>query len=246
VAAQRLRQRDGRSRDRDRRPDQAGRLTADGPGRLALFDLDNTLIESAPAFRAWAEEFVAEHGLPAEVVRWFVEHDVAARPDRRPLLVEAIARYRLAADLDTLWERYLLRIPVFARCFPDVPDALRRLRAAGWRVGIITNGPTEPQLAKIRHAGLVDQVDSWTISGAEGMRKPDPRLFEIAARRCGAVLSAGGWIVGDNPEADVAGGHAAGLRTVWIPRGDDPWPPGIPPAHHVVTSVAEAVALLAG
>ncbi|MEV7806919.1 HAD hydrolase-like protein [Microbispora sp. NPDC088329] len=41
----------------------------------------------------------------------------------------------------------------------------------------------------------------------------------IAAERCGATLAEGGWMIGDNPTADIAGGRAVGLRTIWINRG---------------------------
>ncbi|WP_234323897.1 HAD family hydrolase [Streptomyces sp. NRRL S-481] len=41
---------------------------------------------------------------------------------------------------------------------------------------------------------------------------------ELAAERCGTDLAAGGWMIGDSPEHDVAGGPAAGLRTMWIGR----------------------------
>ncbi|WP_406396284.1 HAD hydrolase-like protein [Streptomyces sp. NBC_00887] len=42
------------------------------------------------------------------------------------------------------------------------------------------------------------------------MRKPERRLFEAAAAECGASLSAGGWMGGDNPETDMGGARAAG------------------------------------
>ncbi|MFI6811893.1 HAD family hydrolase [Nonomuraea sp. NPDC050328] len=51
-------------------------------------------------------------------------------------------------------------------------------------------------------------------SGLEGVRKPDPRLFELAAQRCG-----GGWMVGDDLTADIQGAAAAGLRTIWVDHG---------------------------
>ncbi|WP_246268898.1 HAD family hydrolase [Nonomuraea typhae] len=63
-------------------------------------------------------------------------------------------------------------------------------------------------------------VDGYVCSGAEGVRKPDRRLFEIAADRCGASLEDGGWMVGDHLIKDVSGGQAAGLKAVWVnPQG---------------------------
>ncbi|GIH64336.1 HAD family hydrolase [Microbispora siamensis] len=65
-------------------------------------------------------------------------------------------------------------------------DGLARLRTAGWRVAIVTNGRADNQLGKIRRIGLDEVVDGWAVSEAEGVRKPDRGLFEIAATRAGA------------------------------------------------------------
>jgi putative hydrolase of the HAD superfamily len=95
--------------------------------------------------------------------------------------------------------------------------ALAELRARGWRIGIATNGePTQGR--KIELAGLAGLVDGWAISSLVGARKPDPAHFRAAAEACACSLD-GGWMVGDNPEADVGGAVACGLRSAWISRG---------------------------
>jgi hypothetical protein len=48
-------------------------------------------------------------------------------------------------------------------------------------------------------------------SGAQVIRKPDAGLSEIAAKRCGMTLDAGGWMIGDNRTVDTADGRAVGL-----------------------------------
>nr|WP_276607651.1 HAD hydrolase-like protein [Microbispora catharanthi] len=64
-------------------------------------------------------------------------------------------------------------------------------------------------------------------------------MFEIAAKRCGMTLSEGGWVIGDNPTADIAGGRAVGLRTIWIDRGTSL---GVDhQADHVVGDVLQAI-----
>ena len=50
-----------------------------------------------------------------------------------------------------------------------------------------------------------------------GVRKPDPRIFEIAAARCGETLT-GAWMVGDS-EADIVGARRAGVSSIWLHRG---------------------------
>ena len=98
------------------------------------------------------------------------------------------------------------------------------------------------KLGKIQQTRLASAVDAYALRGIEGVRKPDRRLFEIAAKRCGMTLDAGGWMIGDNPIADVAGGRAAGLRTIWIDRGT--WPSYEHEADYVVTDVLQAMEIL--
>ncbi|MFI7631834.1 HAD family hydrolase [Microbispora rosea] len=210
--------------------------------RLALFDLDNTLIDRDAAFRSWAEEFAGGHGLGAEEVERLVALDEHGYLPRETLLAQVKEDYGLDGRVEDLWAAYRRRIPDFVHCPPEVRDGLARLRTAGWRVAIVTNGHAESQLGKIRRVGLDEVVDAWAVSGAEGVRKPDRGLFEIAATRAGASLGAGGWMVGDHPVMDVAGGRAIGFATIWIDRGG--WTGQEPASDHTVTDVTEAIGIL--
>ncbi|MER6946724.1 HAD-IIIA family hydrolase [Nonomuraea sp. NPDC000554] len=181
--------------------------------RLALFDLDRTLIDLDAAFLRWAEEF-------GEVRR----------------------RFALTDPVEELWAAYRRRMPSLVQCYPGVLDGLAELRAAGWRVGIVTNGMADNQLGKIQRTGLADVVDGYAVSGAEGVRKPEPGLFQIAAQRCGVTLAGGGWMVGDSLVADVEGARTAGLRAIWIDRGT--WQGHEHHADHVVSDVLEGIAIM--
>ena len=209
---------------------------------LALFDLDNTLIDRLDAFRRWAAEFAADRGLGSEDVAWLIELDADGSLPMNTFFTHVRDRFALAESADSLWRGYRERLPHLVTCRPAVLESLDRLRLSGWRVGIVTNGMTDNQSGKIHHSGLVDRVDGWAISDAEGFRKPSPELFGIAADRCGTSLADGGWMVGDDVENDVAGGRSAGLRTIWIDRGVSPGRSS--GADHEVTDVLDAIALL--
>ncbi|MEU3521166.1 HAD hydrolase-like protein, partial [Streptomyces sp. NPDC006654] len=58
----------------------------------------------------------------------------------------------------------------------------------------------------------------------------------------GLNLTDGGWMIGDNPAADIGGGHMAGLRTIWV-RGR-PWPDLLPAPHRTVDDVTDAITIL--
>ena len=85
-------------------------------------------------------------------------------------------------------------------------------------------------------------MDGWAISSLVGARKPEPAHFRAAAAACASALE-GGWMVGDNPEADVGGALACGLRSAWIARGRDWQLDAFRPDAEVAT-VAEAVQLI--
>ncbi|MEU8272121.1 HAD family hydrolase [Sphaerisporangium sp. NPDC049002] len=209
---------------------------------LALFDLDNTLVNLDEAFHVWAGEFTDEHDLGREAVDWLLALDRAGYPHREVFFTKIRDRFALPEPADELWSRYRQRMPYLVHCRLEVLEGLARLRASGWRVAIVTNGTADNQLGKIQRTGLAEAVDAYALSGVEDIRKPDSGLFEIAAKRCGAVLADGGWMVGDHLVADIGGGRAAGLRTIWIDRGT--WSSDDHGADHVVSDVIEAMEIL--
>src|SRR4051812_29499133 len=76
-----------------------------------------------------------------------------------------------------------------ARPFPDAVTALRCLRSAGLRLGILTNGPSSGQRHKLVATGLAGEVDDVFISEEIGVGKPDERAFRIALEVLGAQPS---------------------------------------------------------
>jgi len=102
------------------------------------------------------------------------------------------------------------------RPYPDVPGEFRRLRAAGVKVGIVSNWDT--RLAGVLDGiGLGELVDTVVCSAVEGLHKPDPRIFELGCARLG-VDAARSAHVGDHMYADVAGARGAGMTAVLIDR----------------------------
>ncbi|WP_159401160.1 HAD family hydrolase [Streptomyces sp. NRRL B-24484] len=193
---------------------------------LLLFDLDNTLLPRDAAYRAWAQDFLAEHRLPAADIDWFTTIDGSGYVPRSTVLGAAKRRYGLDHSMDLLLAHYRRGINGHIHCPATHIDALHAARASGWTLGIVSNGGTKPQSEKIRRTGLDRIVDGWVISEEARCVKPDPLIFEIAARRCGVAPSPGWeantWMIGDHGPADVAGAEVAGLRSVWLHLGR-PW-----------------------
>ncbi|GAA4684444.1 HAD family hydrolase [Streptomyces chumphonensis] len=209
---------------------------------LALFDLDNTLVDRQGTLAEWAAGFVARHGLDTEEQSHLVGM-VAARA--HPPTFDAIrARYRLPPSATELWRAYCADIAALVSCPPEVLDGLDALRSAGWRVGVATNGASDIQRAKLRSTRILQHVNGVFVSGEVDVRKPRTRHFALAAARCGATLDDGGWMVGDSVVNDIGGGRTAGLRTVWVHNGRS-WPntSGHGP-DHTVPDVRAAIDLL--
>jgi HAD superfamily hydrolase (TIGR01549 family) len=213
---------------------------------LALFDLDDTLIDRRAAFNAWAEEFAAVHHLDDKALAFMLTADAHHSGPMDSFFAKICETLGLAEAPNLLWEQYRRRMPELASCRSEDLDALRRMRQTGWRVGIVTNGMTDNQLGKIRNTGLSDVVDAWGISDELGVRKPNPEIFRLVAERCAGNLDRGGWMIGDNLILDIAGGRAAGLRTIWLQpqRRPQPWSFVEPAPDFTVDSVADAVEVL--
>ena len=189
---------------------------------LALFDLDNTLFDRATTYERWATEFVAVAGLPSNEVEWFIDADRDGYASRSDVWSAARRRYGLAGTVDELVATY--RNTYLDCCVPDtrIHESLLALRAAGWRIGIVTNGSVPQQADKATRLGLLPLVDGFCASGELDVEKPDPRIFEETIRRCAQSQPAVGvqalWMVGDAPVADIGGGHSFGLATIWLHR----------------------------
>lgn len=201
-----------------RRREVAAQGKNEGVTSIVLFDLDNTLVDRASAFRCWAEAFARDQGLDRSAAEWLCGHDDDGFADRTKLFEAARQEFSLESPVQELIDLYRTTYPVYYESDPDVIVALRSLRRAGWRLGVVTNGPRS-QVEKIERSGLRPFLDAWTISDELGWTKPDARLFAETIRRCGGDERSLVWMVGDTASTDIEGGREAGCKTVWLRRG---------------------------
>jgi putative hydrolase of the HAD superfamily len=122
-------------------------------------------------------------------------------------------------------------------------EALRQMKGT-WRVGILTNGMPELQRIKVAALGLDARVDA-VVYADEWVAGGKPAL-DVFARICDdlGVPSARCVMVGDDGVADVQGGRAAGMRTIWLQRPNRSSPPQ-GTADATVQSLAEVPAIAA-
>ena len=103
----------------------------------------------------------------------------------------------------------------------DVRETLARLRAAGYKLGIITDGEPNRQREKISALGLDKLVDGIIVTdelGGEAYRKPNPKAFELMLDKLGVAAEEAAY-VGDNPKKDFAVKKYLPIKTVRLIGG---------------------------
>lgn len=214
---------------------------------LVFFDLDNTLLDRVGVFRRWATQWPFEQQLDVkQAVPWLEEEDGDGLVPREELFARAKERFSLPDRVDVLVELYDRTYPSFVGPAPQLlTTALSALRDNGYRIGIVTNGPPSQEI-KIARMEFGDLVDGWAVSALVGANKPSPSIFHAAASACGVADDTwweGGWMVGDNAEADIGGAQASHLRSIWLHQGRD-WPGGLPKPDGIASGIPEAVELI--
>ena len=101
---------------------------------------------------------------------------------------------------------------------PGSVELLRELHAAGVRMWGLTNWSHELWPHAPRRFAFLDLLDGVVVSGAEGVAKPDPRIYEIVVARSG--LSASDLVFVDDNEANVDGALAVGLDGIVFTGAD--------------------------
>ena len=189
--------------------------------QAVVFDLDGTLLDRRLSFERFVwnqwERFplVRDTVDRDQYVRSAVEHDRDGYAPRKDLFANVLAQFGLSIELSsTLLEDYREGFPSGCVLFSDAAQTLATLRAAGLKLGLITNGSVRMQRAKLRCLSLEHAFDTVLISEAEGVSKPDPRIFRLALERL-RTAPEHSIFVGDHPEVDVSGARGAGMKAVW-------------------------------
>lgn len=194
----------------------AARHRAAAPGRpisTVLFDLDGTLVDTAPDLGHALNEVLRERGLasrPLEELRPHASHG------SRGLIVHAFGFGPEHAEFAALRERFLAiysrHLMVDTRLFPETEALLQALERAGRRWGVVTNKPawlTDPLMEGL---GLHTRA-ACIVSGDTAARpKPEPDPLHHACELLGCE-AAECLYVGD-AERDIIAGNRAGMTTL--------------------------------
>jgi 2-haloacid dehalogenase len=136
----------------------------------------------------------------------------------------------------------LMSLYMRLEAFAEVPDMLRRLKAAGLKTAILSNGTPEMLDAAVAHAGLGSLLDHVLSVEEVGVFKTDPAVYQLAVDRL-AVRKAEICFQSSNAW-DAYAASAFGMRVVWCNRYQQR-PERLPGApDRAIRSLAELPALL--
>ena len=228
--------------------DRDGRYYRRVPGPIdhVFLDIGGVLYDDRVYAEAWRRA-LREAGGEFSDARFDEEYAVCRAGQDRSFRVHlATTLLGADADIDALEARagkYWQYPP--SALHADVVPTLTELRGAGYRLGVIANQPSQVRVAMERD-GLVGFFETWGVSDDLGLHKPDPLLFtrtlELAAVEPGRTV-----MVGDRLDYDMRPAAAAGMRTVWILRGeapDDPTPAQLAVPDAVIEELQQLPAVL--
>jgi putative hydrolase of the HAD superfamily len=200
--------------------------------RAVLFDVDFTLIQPGPMFRAEGyQAFCARHGITIDPAK-FDQAVISAAP-----LLDGPEEALYDAEIFVDYTRHIIEcmggngatVDACAReiyaewasnhhfqLYDDVPAALEELSAEGVRIGVISNSH-RPLESFLSHFELEHVISAAVSSAEHGLMKPHPSIFRAALQLLD-VAPADAVMVGDHLRQDVEGGLRAGLRGVLLHR----------------------------
>ena len=183
-----------------------------------IFDLDGTLIDSAPDIHACANKIFVSKGLEPfafDVVKGFIGNGVGVLVSRllqsRGLPSDGTLHAEMVSDFVNIYEEAFDLTTVY----PGAPEALEALAAVGFQMGVCTNKPQGPARAALRHFGLDRHIRSVIGGDSLATRKPDPAPLLAAIAGLDAPR---GILVGDS-EVDAATAKAAGVSFALFTQG---------------------------
>jgi HAD superfamily hydrolase (TIGR01509 family) len=222
------------------------RRVTDGPLEMVFFDIGGVMYDDSVYARSW-QKALRESGATFTDEEFEAEY-AAARAAQSESFRRRLTRRFLGSDddlaaVEARAARYWAYPP--DALYPDVVPCLEALEGR-FRLGVIANQPTSVRAAMDRD-GLTRFFEVWGVSDDLGLQKPDPKLFSHVLYTAG-VSPARTAMIGDRLDYDVRPAKTAGMRAIWMLRGeapDEPTEAQLAEADGWVRDLTEIPALLA-
>ena len=190
--------------------------------RAVIFDLDGTLVDSAPDLLAAANRLLAALGRPAldiVAIKGMIGDGVPRLVERVLAATGGVPVGRALDDaVEQFYALYMQAPAALTKAYPGALSALEALHRRGIVLGVCTNKPAQAAQAILKDLGFAPFLSGLSGGDSAGVRKPDPGHVLDAAARMGCA-PAGTVMVGDG-EHDIHAGKAAGLlMTIAVTHG---------------------------
>ena len=186
--------------------------------RAVLFDMDGTLLDSAPDFIAICQAMRAERGLPP-IADTLIRDQVSG--GARAMVAANFAMPPETEGFETLrlefLERYQAHCAVLTRPFDGMAELLDEIEQAKLIWGVATNKPVRYAEPIMQQLGLAERSAVLVCPDHVSRSKPDPEMILLACAKMG-VEPAATLFVGDD-ERDIEAGRAAGCKTAAVTYG---------------------------
>jgi phosphoglycolate phosphatase len=196
------------------------------PSPALVFDLDGTLVDTAPDILG-ALNFVLVREGRRPVTRADLRHLVGH--GARTMFAEALAitggplpEARVVALIDDYIAHYRAHIADESRPFPGVEETLAHFVQTGARLGVLTNKPQELAVPLLETLGLAKYFAAIHGAGRFSYSKPDARVFHHVVDEMGGE-GAGALMIGDST-TDAKTARAAGVPLILLTYGYTPDP----------------------
>ena len=183
-----------------------------------VFDLDGTLIDSAPDIQAVANKVLESQGVAGislEETRHFIGEGAAVFV-RKMMAAREIDSS--GSSFEELHKAFLAHYSSAVDCaefYPYVESTLAHLKHEGFRLGLCTNKPEQPARAVVVHMKLDRYLDSFVAGGMTASHKPEPDMLQLAIERLGGGPTL---YVGDS-EIDATTAQRAGVPFALFTEG---------------------------
>lgn len=213
-----------------------------------VFDLDGTLIDTAPDLVDTLNVVFAREGLPP--MPYDIARNLIGGGTRMMITrgVEAEGRVLPPAKLEQLFAdfiaHYCEHIADRSRPFPKLTDALDSLAADGWRFAVCTNKLERLSILLLRQLGLADRFAVICGQDTFGVQKPDPDVLRRTVAAAGGRLQ-DAIMIGDSL-TDIRTARAAGIPVIAVDFGYTERPVAEFGPDRIISRFAQLPAAVAG
>ncbi|MFF2752631.1 HAD family hydrolase [Psychrobacillus sp. NPDC058041] len=195
--------------------------------KAVLFDLDGTLLDRDESVKRFINDQYERlerdlvHIPKEKFLSRFIELDCHGYVWKDKVYQQLVEEFEISSiNWEYLLEDYIKEFKNFCVPFSNLHSMLEDLKRKNLVLGMITNGFGQFQMDNIEALKIEKYFDTILVSETEGIKKPNPEIFERALERLN-VIPRETIFVGDHPENDVKASEYVGMKAIW--KKDSQW-----------------------